>query len=434
MDYLGRINSFSSKKISVPYHVIVQCSDKEYEGTIMPSSENTHLILKLDNGYNIGIDFKKIKKIIPKSKEKVVQQKISSSFKKTLPTITIIATGGTIASRVDYKTGAVTSLSSPEEFLSIAPELRELCNLKLLMPFTKLSEDMSFSDYEILSEQVFKSLKGSEGIIVTHGTDTLHFTSSVLSFALKDLNKPVAVVGAQRSSDRGSADGVMNLVCAVHYCLSNIAEVSVVMHGSVNDDYCFAIPGTRARKMHTERRDAFRPVNAVPFAKIWKDGKIEILNKSHKTRSDKREAELINSFSENVAIIKAYPNSEPGIIDYLFKKGIRGFVVEGTGFGHVPVNSKKSWESVLKKYSDKAFFVQTSQCIYGRTSLTVYSNSRKLKDLGFISGSDLIPETAYIKLAWILGQTKSRDKVKELMETDLRGELSGRSLVETFMY
>ncbi|PIN99713.1 Glu-tRNA(Gln) amidotransferase GatDE subunit D [archaeon CG10_big_fil_rev_8_21_14_0_10_43_11] len=435
--YAKKINTLAGKTLSIPQDVRVLCAGKEYEGTIMPSPDEQAktLVLKLANGYNIGIDFSRIKKIVPQKRSKTTSQKIKASFNKKLPTISIVATGGTIASKVDYQTGAVRALSKPEEFLSINPKLLQLCNLKLVTPFTKLSEDMDFDDYKTLCDAVNKELKTSDAVIVTHGTDTLHYTASALSFAFQGLNKPIAVVGAQRSSDRGSADGVMNLTCAVHYCLSDVAEVAVVMHATTNDDYCFAIRGTHARKLHTERRDAFRSVNELPLAKIWPNGNMELLSEVYKKRDKKRAVTFSNKFSKDVALIKVHPNSNPKMIDFLVKDGVKGFVIEGTGFGHVPINATPSWEPHLRAAAKKGvFFVQTSQCVYGRTSLLVYSNGRVLRDIGFMNGYDMLSETAFIKLAWVLGQTKDAKKVRELMQTNMAREFGTRSLVDTFLY
>jgi glutamyl-tRNA(Gln) amidotransferase subunit D len=431
VSYLQKVSKFSSGKIRVPDEIKVITSSKTYEGRLMPSFEDkpTTLILKLGNGYNVGVKFSRIKKI------ELVRRGRKTSFptrkvkhRKTLPTILLIATGGTIASRVDYETGGVIALSSPEEFLRANPEISNFANLKLLQPFTVMSENMKFSHYTKLAKIISKEIKNHDGVIITHGTDTLHLTSAAMSFMLRELGKPVAVVGAQRSSDRGSADGVQNLLCAVHYCLSDIAEVSVVMHGSSEDDYCLAIQGAKVRKMHTERRDAFRPINKEPLAKIWPAGEVKIINKDYRKRGGITKSE--QSISNKVALVKAYPNSDPGIIDYYARRGVKGIVIEGTGFGHVPLD----WLPIIRKYRRKIFFVQTSQCLYGRTNLFVYSPLRKLAELGVISGADMLPETAYIKLAWVLGQTSKREEVEQLMLNNLAGEINKKSFYETFLY
>ncbi len=433
--YADNIRKYSTGNIRVPDEIKVICGGKVYYGNLMPSSgDDGSLILKLSNGYNISIPFGSVKEIELVKRVKS-SSKVQLKQKRALPNIVIIATGGTIASKVDYETGGVSPLSTPEELLLLNPKLSDIANVKLLQPFQVLSEDMEIENYKILGRIIEKEInkRNIKGVIVTHGTDTLHYTSAILSFMLGKVAKPIAVVGAQRSSDRGSADGVMNLLCAAHFCLGNIAEVCVVMHGSSSDEYCFVIRGARVRKMHTERRDAFRPINDIPLAKIFPDGKIEMISKDFNKRSEAK-ISLKGSLCDKVALLKSYPNSEPGIIDFLVKKGFRGFVIEGTGFGHIPVNSKKSWISSIKKaVSIGCVFVQTSQCLYGRTSLTVYSNSRILKNLGFISGGDMTPETAYCKLMWVMGQSKSYDKIKELMESNLVGELNDRSLFNTFL-
>ncbi len=428
--YLQRIQKFSSGKIRVPDEIEVVTLSGSFIGRLMPSfDENPEfLVLKLENGYNTGIAFDRIKriKLIARGKPKKHTQ-VHSKPKKSLPTILLIATGGTIASKVDYETGGVIALSKPEDFVKANPELSEIANIKLSQPFNIMSEDMSFSNYKSLARVIEKEGRNVDGIIITHGTDTLHYTAAALSFMLHDFGKPVALVGAQRSSDRGSADGVLNLLCAAHYCTSNIGEVCVVMHGSVDDDYCLAIRGTKVRKMHTERRDAFRPINDEPVAKIWSSGDIEIVKKDYKRRNESVKVDF--EMSNNVALVKAYPGADSSIIDYYSKKGVKGIVLEGTGFGHVPLE----WHPVIKSHPEM-FFVQTSQCIYGRTSLLVYSALRELGSIGVISGSDMISETAYIKLAWVLGHTSKRKEVEKLMVSNISGEINNKSFFNTFLY
>lgn len=121
-----------------------------------------------------------------------------------------------------------------------------------------------------IAHEVAKSLNsGDSGVVVAHGTDTMGYTAAALSFMLRDLGKPVILVGAQRSSDRPSSDAAMNLICSVRMSTSDVAEVMVVMHGETGDTYCLAHRGTKVRKMHTSRRDAFRSINDVPIAKVW---------------------------------------------------------------------------------------------------------------------------------------------------------------------
>jgi len=412
--------------------VKVKSNDFEYQGIIMPSSDSQIIMLKLSNGYNIGIARKKIKKIIKVGKSTKLNQfpQMKTSHNKKLPTITIISTGGTITSRVDYKTGAVRALSKQSELLANIPELAKIVNLKLINPFNIMSEDMSPKEWQKIAEITARELKNSDGVIVTHGTDTLHFTSAALSFMLKNLSKPVALVGGQRSSDRGSFDGAQNLICAVHYCCSDIAETAVVMHANSADDYCYAIRGVKIRKMHTSRRDAFRPINDLPLAKIHPNGKIEILNKKYKKRTNKATI-LSNKFEPKIALIKAFPGADPEIINFYIKNKYKGLIIEGTGLGHVP----KNWIKAIKQAIKNGIFVGiTSQCIYGRTHSHVYSALVALANAGAIHLSDMLPETAYVKLGWALAQTKNKSKLKELMLKNITGEINNRIPENSFLY
>jgi glutamyl-tRNA(Gln) amidotransferase subunit D len=262
----------------------------------------------------------------------------------------------------------------------------------------------------------------------------MHFTAAALSFMLKNLSKPVVLTGSQRSSDRGSSDAFMNIICSAHAALSNIAEVGVCMHATTDDHYCYFIRGTKVRKMHTTRRDAFRSINEMPLAKIYPNGKIDVMNENHKKRSDENVVADIK-FEPRIALLKTYPGSEPEIMDFLVKKGYKGFVIEGTGLGHVPTFAEKSWIPYIKKMiKDGIPVVVASQTIYGRINTNVYTNLRILyHDTKAIPAEDIMPEVAYVKLGFVLGHTKDLEKVRELMLTNMAGEITKRSEMETFL-
>jgi glutamyl-tRNA(Gln) amidotransferase subunit D len=251
---------------------------------------------------------------------------------------------------------------------------------------------------------------------------------------LKNLSKPVVLVGSQRSSDRGSSDAAMNLVCAAHVSVSDMAEVGICMHGSTDDHYCYFTRGTKVRKMHSTRRDAFRSINEPPLAKIHPNGKIDITNKNHKKRSDSKVV-ADTKFEPKIALLKTYPGSEPEVINFLIKKGYKGFVIEGTGMGHVPTEAAKSWIPVIKKAIKAGIpVVIATQTLYGRVNTKVYNNLRILfHEAGAIPAEDMLPETAYVKLGWVLGHTKNLEKVREMMLTNIAGEITERTEIETFM-
>ena len=430
-----------SKKIKVGDRIRVSKAGKVYEGVLMPRIElgdATCLVLKLDDGYNIGIKIEKgvrIKKI--KKEWRVVEEKKKEEktliFDRKLPLISILGTGGTIASKVDYRTGGVYASFSPKDIASQIPDLKEIANIRVEEVMNLMSEDMTPERWVEIAKAVAKEVNsGSKGIIVTHGTDTLHYTSAALSFMLKNLSVPVALVGSQRSSDRGSSDAVMNVACAANFVAnSDIAEVCVVMHGSINDDYCLAIRGTKVRKMHTSRRDAFEPINELPIARIWWESrKIEILNENYKKRSEKK-VKVDDKIETRVALIKVYPGLDPNIFDFYVKNGYKGFVIEATGLGHVPTLGK---HSLLAKVEDAVSLgipvVITSQCLYGRTHPTIYRNLRELLKRNAIFAGDMLPEVAYVKLMFVLGHTKKLEKIKEMMLKNYAGEISKRSMIQ----
>ncbi len=447
MGYPLRIRKFlNSKKISVGDKILIKTKDGEkIKGILLPRIEigdKNSLVLKLSNGYNLGIEFKKILKIkkIKKAwrlKEKKQKKETTIFFRKSLPTISLLSTGGTIASRVDYRTGGVHASFDAKDIVEQVNDLGEIANVHAREIMKKMSEDMKPSDWIKIAREVYKQIKkGSKGIIVTHGTDTMHYTSAILSFMLRDLNVPVALVGSQRSSDRGSSDTVMNLSCAANFVAnSNIAEVVIVMHASINDDFCYAIRGTKVRKMHTSRRDAFRPINDMPLAKVyWKTKKIEYLNTDYNRRNNKK-PKLDTKIEPRVALIKIYPGMDPEIFDFYIRKKYKGFVLEATGLGHVPTSGKNSILSKIEKSINKNIpVVITSQCIYGKTHPTIYHNLRELYKRGAIFVEDMLPEVAYVKLMWVLGHTKKIEKVREMMTKNIAGEISKSLKVETFLF
>ena len=442
-----------NKRISIGDKIRIEKNKRAYEGILMPRPEignKNSVVIKLDNGYNIGIIFDentKIKKLNVKENQNIVEEeelelgKIKKSLLKVdfdpkKPPISMISVGGTIASRIDYKTGGVTGLMNPKEILHNIPELKDFVNIKdILNPFTKMSEDMNYKDWQEIAKLCEKELnKDIKGIIITHGTDFLHFTSAALSFMLKNLGKPVVLTGAQRSSDRGSSDAGFNLICSAHTSVSDIAEVGICMHGTTNDDYCLFNRGTKVRKMHSSRRDAFRPINTLPIAKIFPNGKIEPIS-SYKKRKN-TEVKADTKFEPKIALLKVYPGADPEIIDFYLEKGYKGFIIEAAALGHVPTQTKTSWIPEIKKAVKDGIFVgTTTQCLYGRINPNVYTNLRILyHETGAVPLEDMISETAYVKLGWVLGHTRDFNEIKKRMLIDYAGELSKRSVPETFLY
>ncbi len=412
---------------------------------ILPNSEFTEkdiLVAKLENGYNFGIavdEINNIEKVQYKEKSDDFTEPESPSIElgKNLPKVSIIYTGGTIGSKLDYRTGGVYMLLKPEELIANVPELSSIAMVHPIHLFSVASEDMTYLEWQQIARTVADEIKnGSRGVVITIGTDTMHYVASALSFMLKDLNAPVVLTGSQRSSDRGSSDAFMNLICSVRIAAeSDIAEVGICMHKSSSDDYCQFIRGTKARKMNTSRRDAFRPINDLPIAHLGVKGEIYYDSDYNKIKNDKKEIDLADKFDEMVALLKVYPNSDPDIINYYKAKGYNGIIIEGTGLGHTPVSGKpeKSYLKNIKEAIDSGMIIgMTSQCLYGRVNSKVYTNLRLLSNAGVIYCEDMTPETAYVKLGWLLGNY-SKSEAKKLLDKNIVGEIKDRTLYDEFL-
>lgn len=408
----------------------------EYEGIVMMPyelSSGETLTLKLDNGYNIGILVDQILdiRIIEKAKPMELREFRSTLPKREeLPNVTVFGTGGTIASKIDYKTGAVHAAFTAEELAMAVPEIFDIANITPRLLFNILSEDMTPTYWIKIAHEVADALNnGEDGVVIGHGTDTMGYTAAALSFMLRDLGKPVILVGSQRSSDRPSSDAAMNLTCSTRMATADFGEVAIVMHGETGDTYCLAHSGTKARKMHTSRRDAFRSINDVPIAKIWANGKIEFLREDYRRRTDS-EVWVDDRMEEKVALIKSFPGMKDEIINFFVDRGYKGLVIEGTGLGHTPTYVIDA----IKRATEEGMAVcMTSQCLYGRVNLNVYSTGRKLLKAGVIPCEDMLPETAYVKLMWVLGHTENMNEVKRMMLTNYAGEITPYTRFDTYL-
>ena len=440
--YSAKIDEALGKAGASPGDRIAVVKDGERtEGLLMPRSslgDRNCLVLKLNNGYNVGMDFANAKvELVSKAKPAAHKAGGEVAMEKGLPNISILGCGGTIASKVDYKIGAVFPATSPDELLASFPGLKGIANFKAKVLFTLLSGDMAPAHWQVIAKEVAKEIAGgADGIILMHGTDTMGYTAAALSFMLKDLPVPVVMVGAQRSSDRGSSDNSMNLVCAAIAAKSDIAEVMVCMHGSTNDDYCLLHPGTKVRKLHASRRDAFKSVNAKPFAKVdYAAKKLELLRNDFRKKDKKRKLTLDEKVNANVGLIYVHPGMKPEFVKKLGEV-YEGIVLAGTGLGHIPTNphgdklAKPVIDAVKELIAKGIPVVMAPQTLYGRVNMNVYAYGIAGKEAGVIGDyCDWLPETAMVKLMWVLGHTKEMKKVKEEMERNVAGEISDRSVL-----
>ena len=409
--------------------VKVECVDEMLEGIVVPAESTAALVLKLDSGYNIGIDRKKIKKItVLKAAESKKTTAKSAPHAKGKPTIAILHTGGTIASKVDYASGGVIARSEPEDFLEMFPAVGKLTNIVTVKVANIMSEDMRFSYHQQIAKAIEQQVNaGVDGIIIGHGTDTLAVTAAALAFMFESLPIPVLLVGAQRSTDRPGSDATFNLLCAAQFIIhSDFAGVAVCMYASASDGVCSILPATNTRKVHTTRRDAFKAVNAKPIATVTVEGTVQFI--SPYAKRSKSPAVLHSAMEDKVAVIRSYVNMGPELIDALTAKKFKGLVFEATGLGQAPTNITENipnYEALKKFITQGGVVGLTSQCIWGRVHPDVYTNCRRLSDIGVVFCEDMLTDTAYVKLSWLLANKPKQ--VKELLAKNLRGEISERT-------
>ncbi|MFB6145196.1 MAG: Glu-tRNA(Gln) amidotransferase subunit GatD [Candidatus Nanohaloarchaea archaeon] len=405
---------------------------KNREGRLMPkpeSGDQDTIILKLDSGYNIGLKPENIELVEKNDTEGREKAEVPRSDDKK--DVLVLHTGGTIASRVSYEEGGVKPAFDPEDLIEMYPELTEVCNVHSEVIAQMLSEDMEPGHWQDIARKVDEVKDDYDGIIIGHGTDTMSFTGAALSFMLQGIDTGVIMVGSQRSSDRPSSDAAVNLYSAVKFLTDTEFEgIGVCMHHSSDDRVCDIMPAHKVRKMHTSRRDAFKPINTEVLGTVnYQTGEIE-------ENFDKNDRDYEPKFEldTKVGMLKVRPGLKARDIEYFIENDYDGVIVEGTGLGHMPVNSfddkTEHHDDILEKVgelSEKATVVMTSNCINGRVDMNVYDAGLKIQEAGVVPGEDMHPELAYVKLMWVLANT---DDPEEMMGVDLCGEIEDRTIYD----
>jgi glutamyl-tRNA(Gln) amidotransferase subunit D len=402
-----------------------------YEGILIPrleSADDKHIVIKLKSGYNVGIRITsdtEIEKIGKGTKPAFASPELPKQNPK-LPKVTIISTGGTIASRVDYRTGAVRPALTASDLYSVVPELADTARIEAQVLFSLMSENITPKHWTEIAEAVGKQIaEGVDGVVIAHGTDTMGYTAAALSFALQNLPVPVVLVGSQRSADRPSSDAATNLIAAVTAAAkAPFAEVAVALHETMSDTAITLHRGTKVRKCHTSRRDTFKSVNSRPLAKV-ENQKISMLAGDYRKRETTNRLVLKTEFDERVALLKSHPGMNPRIVDWYIANGFKGLIFEGTGLGHV---SKFAYEAIQNAVHRNIVVAMASQCIWGRVNMNVYDTGRDLLALGVIPLEDMLAETALVKLMWVFGQTQDVGEAKKLLKANIAGEFSPRTL------
>ncbi len=418
-------------KASIGALIRVTRNGESYEGVLIPRSEysdDKHILIKLDSGYNVGVlisSSTKINVIKSGSQPKFVYSSPPPK-KKDLGKVAIISTGGTIASRVDYRTGAVEPALTADDLYASVPELSDIATIDTQILYSEFSENLTPNHWSEMAKTVAKCIDGElKGIVLCHGTDTMAYSSAALSFALQNLPIPIVLVGSQRSSDRPSSDAASNLVGAVSIANhAPFAEVLVAMHEAISDGFMAIHRGTRVRKCHTSRRDAFQTVNSPIFARYdLERGNVAMNESEYSKRENSKKVVLKPNFDDKVMLIKFHPGMEPKTIELAVRNGYLGIIIEGTGLGHIG----KYLHNAVKRALDSGLIVgMTSQCIWGSVNMNVYNTGRDLLAMGIIPLDDMLSETALVKMMWAFGQTNDKEEVKSIMKKNIAWEFSQR--------
>jgi len=408
---------------------LVNTAGSVFEGVILPRSESAddrHVVLKLRTGYNVGVHVDRVVSVEEVGFKEAVYKIPEQAFpqRPDLPSVTLLGTGGTIASRLDYRTGAVIPAFTPGELYGAVPELADLCNLTTRKLFGVFSENMSWPQYVELAENIGREIAGgADGIVIGHGTDTMGHTAAILSFMVQDSPVPIVLVGSQRSSDRPSSDAALNLIHAVKAAaIGDLAEVQICMFGPTSDRYGLLHRGTRCRKMHSSYRSTFRTVGDIPLARVSRDA-IDPLTDDYRRRDPSRTVRIDTAHDDRVTILYYYPGMKPDLVDALVEKGYRGIVIAGTGLGHV---NAPLYPALERAVAAGVHVVMTVQTLWGFAQMYVYETGRDLLDLGVVPLDNMLPETALMKLGWVLGHTDDHDRVLEMMRDSIAHEITPR--------
>ena len=377
------------------------------------------IVLKLFNSYNVAVPIKRLENAIihkaQKDKDKTTRTKIKTD--PSLPKILFITTGGTIASRVDHVTGAAAPLLDASSLIDSVPELASIARIDLKVVLSEFSENILPEHWLEIANSIKDHANKYAGIVIAHGTDTMQYTASYLSFTLAGFPQPIVLVGSQRSSDRPSSDAAENLCAAARLAVSGacINGVYVAMHAGVSDGMISFHRGTRTRKLHTSSRGAFETIGSKPAFFMVNDTIRQ--NDNHNYFSTTEYTPRVSVTSKAV-LLKYYPGMTDQLVDDIAKHA-KIIILEGTGLGHVGQSIYDSLERAIK---NDILVAMTSQCIEGEVNMNVYESGRVLQNIGIIPLRGMLSETALVKAMWALSLSNDTLELKELLLKPIASE------------
>jgi L-asparaginase len=324
--------------------------------------------------------------------------------------VLLLTTGGTIG-MIRNPDGGLSPCRDANLLLERVPELDLIARVDLLAVANVDSSNLQPELWRTISRAIYERMEDYDGFVVTHGTDTLPYTSAALSLMLQELPKPVVVTGAQLPLDDIGTDARSNLINAFRVATSDIAEVVVVFGAEI-------IRGTRAKKISVFDMQAITTVKDVSLGSI---GLFIKFTAEVKPRSARRV--LHQPFlNENVCRIGIYPGFKPEILEYLSTTHA-GIVLEGFGGGNIPTEEKSIIPAIKAATARNVPIVVCTPCIIGSTQMRLYHVGRAALEAGAIPAMDMTPETTLVKLMWVLGQTSDLPTVASMMEKSFTGEL-----------
>jgi len=419
----------------------------EHTGLALPPAGPNLVTLKLVNGYNISFPHSYVESVEEIDEVPAAEEEAEPDIEQddSLPLVHLIHTGGTIASKVDYRTGAVSARFTPNELLDAVPELRSIARIRAVNLGSMWSDDIRPRHWNRMLQATSEAFaEGAAGVVITHGTDTLHISAAAMSYgwAGRGGRPPgrIVLTGSQRSPDRGSSDAAENLISAVHWAANGPEPTGyrdssvVVLHAGSSDGSCSVLPGCATRKYHSSRRDAFKPINQEPIAHVKIGPDAPSIEMGDAVGFDARpEAISPMMFDESTRIAQfvADAHLHPDLVQAAIDAGYDALLFHGTGLGHLPIADPQedSPENTRLRImladhcAAGGVVVVVTQTIHGPVHMDVYDKGRDQQEMGIIGhGSLCPPSSALVKLHHLLSRDEGRDAVAEGWDSDLVGE------------
>jgi L-asparaginase type I len=302
--------------------------------------------------------------------------------------ICLITTGGTISSIYDEHTQALRPGLAVDALLDRLPK--------------------GMGNIEVIKRELYQ-------IVVSHGTDTMTYSSAAISFMIQDFGRPIVFTGSQIPASIPWSDGPRNLLDAMRVAaFGDLGETVIVFNGEIHR-------ATRAKKVRVNSYDAFDSVDPSAIGLLARE---IVLYEGRKKRNMALVPRFDTRLDDRVFLLKVFPGIPPQTLTKIMDMGYHGIVIEGFGSGNIPTDENALTGGILQAIDQGCFVVVSSQCAFGQADLSIYEVGRAAMDVGAMSAFDMTSEAALVKLAWVLGHTRDSDRVREMMSISYVGEMS----------